>query len=200
MKHTEIEAIFTAKVTEYITKGYTFNLTTMAGSQGEIGKVDLRKGNEVIRVILQNKNDYDREARVEREMVVLTVGRSTEDVIRDNRPFDTMGPTFWNNKMEVIEQRIFYQISKRANYFVEDVEAYDEMVRKQYKRCIARGGYVSRDERQLPDWAKKIAKRYIKRTTGKDRVSGKNIKVFKSEAKGRLVYDVEYFGQTYRIH
>ena len=43
----------------------------------------------------------------------------------------------------------------------------DEMVRKQYKRCIARGGYVSRDERQLPDWAKKIAKRYIKRTTGK---------------------------------
>ena len=200
MKHTDIEAIFTAKVNEYIQKGYTFNTTTMAGSQGEIAKVDLRKGDEVIRVLLQNNREYDRDVHLAREMVILTVGRSIENVIRDDRPFDTMGSTFWNNRMEIIEQRRFYQISNRSNYFIEDVEAYDAMLRKQNKRCLARGGYVPRAERQLPDYANKIAKKYIKRTTGKDRVSGKNIKVFKEEAKGRLVYEVEYFGQTYRIH
>lgn len=200
MKHTEIEAIFTAKVAEYIQQGYTFSTTTMAGSQGEIAKVDLRKGDEVIRVLLENKHEYDRGTHMQRDMVVLTIGRSIENVIRDDRPFDTMGPTFWNKNMDIIEQRQFYQISNRDNYFIDDVEAYDEMLRKQNKRCLARGGYVPRAERQLPDYASKIAKRYIKRITGKDRVSGKNIKVFKGEAKGRLVYEVEYFGQTYRIH
>lgn len=43
MKHTEIEAIMTAKVNEFITKGYTINATTMSGSQGEIAKIDFRK-------------------------------------------------------------------------------------------------------------------------------------------------------------
>ena len=199
MKHTEIEAIFTAKVTEYIQKGYIFNLTTMSGSQGEIGSVDLRKGDEVLRILLESKREYDHEARLDREMVVLTVGRWNE-FVSDDRPFESMGTNIWNNRLEVIEQRTFYQINRRKDFYTEDQEAFDAMLRKQYSRYDARGGYVRRDERQLPDWAKKIAKRYIKRTTGKDRVSGKNIKVFKSEAKGRLVYDVEYFGQTYRIH
>ena len=199
MKHTEIEAIFTAKVTEYIQKGYIFNLTTMSGSQGEIGSVDLRNENEVIRILLENKREYDREARLEREMVVLTVGR-WNGTIEDGRPFDSMGATIWNSRLEVVEQRMFYQINRRSDFYTEDKEAYDAMLRKQNDRCEARGGYIRRDDRQLPDWAKKIAKRYIKRVTGKDRVSGKNIKVFKSEAKGRLVYNVNYFGQSYRIH
>lgn len=199
MKHTEIEAIFTAKVTEYIQKGYTFNLTTMSGSQGEIGSVDLRKGDEVLRILLENKRKYDHEARLDREMVVLTVGRWNE-AIPDDRPFDSMGATIWNSRLEVIEQRSFYQISRRKDFYIEDKEAYDAMLRKQYNRCVARGGYVMRDDRQLPDWSKKIAKRFIKRTTGKDRISGKNIKVFKSEAKGRLVYNINYFGQSYVIH
>lgn len=199
MKHTEIEAIFTAKVTEYIANGYTINLSTMSGSEGEIGKVDLRKGEEVIRILLEDKREYDREARLERNMVVLTVGRNTQQIIK-NRPFDTMGTCIWNNRLEVIEQMNFYQINNRRDFFTDDREAYDAMLRKQYDRCEARGGYVRKVDRQLPDYARKIAKKYIKRTTHKDRVSGKNIKVFKPEAKGRLVYDVEYFGQTYRIH
>ena len=199
MKHTDIEAIFTAKVTEYIQKGYVINLTTMNGSQGEIGSVDLRKGDEVLRILLESKREYDREARLDRQMVVLTVGRWNE-AIPDDRPFETMGATIWNNRLEAVEQRTFYQIDRRSDFYTEDKEAYDAMLRKQYDRCEARGGYIRRDDRQLPDWAKKIAKRYIKRVTGKDRVSGKNIKVFKSEAKGRLVYNVNYFGQSYRIH
>ena len=199
MKHTEIEAIFTAKVTEYIQKGYVINLTTMNGSQGEIGSVDLRKGDEVLRILLESTRAYDREARLDREMVVLTVGRWNE-FIPDDRPFESMGATIWNNRLEVIEQRKFYQIRRWSDFYTEDREAYDAMLRKQYDRCEARGGYVRREDRQLPDYARKIAKKYIKRVTGKDRVSGKNIMVFKSEAKGRLSYEVSYFGQTYRIH
>ena len=199
MKHTEIEAIFTAKVAEYIQQGYILNLTTMSGSQGEIGSVDLRKGGEVLRILLESKREYDRETHLEREMVVLTVGRWNE-FVPDDAPFESMGATIWNNRLETIEQRRFYQINRRRDFYTEDIEAYDEMLRKQYDRCVARGGYIRLEDRQLPDYARKIAKRYIKRVTGKDRVSGKNIKVYKSEIRGRVAYNINYFGQTYCIH
>ena len=52
MKSSEINAIYAAKVAEFLTAGYTINTQTMNGSQGEIAKIDFRKGNEVIRVLL----------------------------------------------------------------------------------------------------------------------------------------------------
>lgn len=97
MKHTEIEAIFTAKVAEFISNGYTINATTMAGSQGEIAKIDFRKGNEIIRVMLATDTEWTDNGT--RDMVKFTVGRSTENLANDNRPFDTMGITFWNNRI-----------------------------------------------------------------------------------------------------
>ena len=71
MKHTEIEAIFTAKVAEFITNGYTINATTMAGSQGEIAKIDFRKGNEIIRVMLATDTEWTDNGT--RDMVKFTV-------------------------------------------------------------------------------------------------------------------------------
>lgn len=197
MKHTEIEAIFTAKVAEFISNGYTINATTMAGSQGEIAKIDFRKGNEIIRVMLATDTEWTDNGT--RDMVKFTVGRSTENLANDNRPFDTMGITFWNNRMEIIEERRFYRIDNRANFYTEDVVEYDEMRRKQYQR------YRNRDDRrgrkELPEAARKIVKSLIKRKTGKSRVSSKEIKVIKMEATktDRPVYYAEYHGKTYKI-
>lgn len=197
MKHTEIEAIFTAKVSEFITNGYTINAATMSGSQGEVAKIDFRKGDEVYRILLEQTTEYNDHGT--RDVAILTVGRSTENVIRDDRPFDTMGPTFWNNRMEIIEQRKFYQVDRRADYYIEDVEEYDVMREKQYQR------YRNRDSRQqrreLPEAARMIAKQFIKRTTGKARVNSKEIKVYKgARYRGENIhYYAEYRGKTYQI-
>ncbi|MBR3239179.1 MAG: hypothetical protein IKF99_12145 [Oscillospiraceae bacterium] len=197
MKHTEIEAIMTAKVNEFITKGYTINATTMSGSQGEIAKIDFRKGDEVYRVLLEQTTEYNDHGT--RDVAILTVGRSTENVIRDDRPFDSMGPTFWNNRMEIIEQRKFYQVDRRSDYYIEDVEEYDEMVQKRYERYRNHDDY--RPRKELPEAARMIAKQFIKRTTGKARVNSKEIKVYKgARYRGENIhYYAEYRGKTYKI-
>lgn len=52
MKRTELDVIFTNKVNEYLARGYVFNTNTMSGSQGEIAHVDLRKGDEILRIVM----------------------------------------------------------------------------------------------------------------------------------------------------
>lgn len=52
MKYIDINQRFTAKVAEYIAKGYTINTATMSGSQGEVAHVDLTDGKQVVRVLL----------------------------------------------------------------------------------------------------------------------------------------------------
>jgi len=197
MKQTEIEAIMTAKVAEYITKGYTFSTTTMSGHQGEIAKIDLRKGDEVIRAMLATETEWTDNGT--REVVIFTIGRSTENVIDDAHPFNTMGKTFWNNKMDIIEQRRFYWIDRNADYFTEDVNEYDAMRSKQRKRYRNHDDY--RPRKELPEAARMIAKQYIKRTTGKARVNSKEIKVFKgARYRGENIhYYAEYRGKTYQI-
>lgn len=118
MKFAEINAIFTSKVAEYITKGYTINAPTMSGHQGEIGKVDLRKGEEVIRVLLDTERHHFREA------VVLIVGRNTDESISKNIG-RTGWDTIWNNKLEIIEKRTFWQMQKdyrEIDYYLEGEE------------------------------------------------------------------------------
>ena len=73
MKKHEIEAIFTAKVQEYIAKGYTISTTTMSGHQGEIAKIDVTNGEELIRILLEGMHEWNHEDRREIEAVVLTV-------------------------------------------------------------------------------------------------------------------------------
>lgn len=197
MKHTDIEAIFTTKVNEFITNGYIINATTMNGSQGELAKIDFRKGDEVYRVLLEQTTEYGNHGS--RDVAILTVGRSTENVICDERPFDSMGLTFWNNRMEIMEQRKFYQIDRCSDYYIEDVEEYDEMREKQYQRYRNRDSRQSRKE--LPEAAQMIAKQFIKRTTGKARVNSSEIKVYKAVRyrDESVHYYAEYRGKTYRI-
>lgn len=50
MKYDAIYKVFTDKVNKYLENGYMFRLSSMGGHQGEIGKVDLFKGNELIMI------------------------------------------------------------------------------------------------------------------------------------------------------
>lgn len=105
MKFAEINAIYTKTVTEWLSKGYTINTATMNGSQGEITKIDLTNGKEIIRIMLSNFNESFYNQGVE-----ILVGHSLEKNVKPNSS-DTWG-TIWSQNLEVISSQKFYQIGK----------------------------------------------------------------------------------------
>jgi len=150
MDRNELNRIFTGKVTELIAQGYQINAGSMRGSQGEIAKVDLRKGDEIIRVMMvQNSGwgsgcDYN-------GIFEIIIGRNTD------RIWDNWGDTIWSNHLEIISQIGFARITD--NYFVPLEEA-REMVDKRHARWRAK--QVS-DRRNLGEAYKSIALRYVQK-------------------------------------
>lgn len=149
MFENDIENAFTSRVAQYLADGYVFNLTTMNGSQGENGKVDLRKGDEVIRILLNERYEGDFVIRY------LLVGRST------NHLRDGWMDTIWNNDLEEIERTDFYVIGGRRGkkYFGtrEDAEA------AQKKRIERRGRKLTHVETDFSEAYKEIAYRILKK-------------------------------------
>lgn len=115
MKYIDINQKFTAKVAEYIAKGYTINTATMSGSQGEVAHVDLTDGKQVVRVLLDSFTEYDSFNSLSGLEIV--VGTPADKVV----PYDTVRyNTIWNNRLEVIESERFYEIGsskRRGNTF-----------------------------------------------------------------------------------
>lgn len=132
MKSTEINAIFSAKIAEFIANGYILNTNTMGGSQGEIAKVDFRKGDELIRILLYKKTIWGEDFRTA-DAVVLTVGRCTDDRAMVEGFY--RDATIWNNNLETIEERIFFRIgeSYRTDWYLEGKEA-EEALQKSHDR------------------------------------------------------------------
>lgn len=120
MKYIDINQKFTAKVAEYIAKGYTINTATMSGSQGEVAHVDLTDGKQVVRVLLDSFTEYDSFNSLSGLEIV--VGTPADKVV----PYDTVRyNTIWNNRLEVIESERFYEIgsSKRRGNIMSAVMA-----------------------------------------------------------------------------
>lgn len=116
MTMNEISAIATAKVNEFIEKGYVFNFGTMAGSQGDVFYADLVKGNLTYRVRVYYKGTgfFDR-------VITLEVRRVEKGFVEDS-----MGNTIWNNDGEVIESRYWHRLENRNGYvYTDDIEGYE---------------------------------------------------------------------------
>lgn len=134
MKATEINAIFSAKVAEYLTNGYEINANTMNGSQGEIAKVDFRKGSEVIRIVLFKKSLFTDNWM--RDAIVLLVGRCTDERVIKVTSFD-QDPIIWNGNLETVEERTFVKMGRwGTNWYVEGKEA-EEAMKKNRDRAHA---------------------------------------------------------------
>lgn len=199
----DIEAIFTEKVNEYIQKGYVFSPATMSGHQGEIGKVDLRNENEIVRVLLTAERDY----HADTQAVVLTIGR-VERKQRKGHEFDTMAPTIWNNKLDVIEQRTFYMISDKDEVFTEDPDEYEAIVKKQKARMHER--YSGRKTKRFTsDAMRKAVLPFVRRQDKCKRVKLADIKAIAKIERTAWVDDrhFDYFdysveltnGKTFRL-
>ena len=151
MNQNDINRIFTEKVTDLISQGYQINPATMSGSQGEYGHVDLRKGTEIIRVLLDDGSDYEEGV----DFMRLVVGRCTDQIRMGT--FDRLGNTIWNNRLEILFEIKFAKIAE--NYFT-DMETGVQMRRKRYLRWKQKDRRARRD---LPDSFKSAALRYVQK-------------------------------------
>ena len=151
MNQNDINRAFTEKVTELLGRGYQIYPGTMGGSQGEIASVDLYKGDEIIRVLLEHSAGHGEKP----DGVRLIVGRNT-DRIRMNC-FDKLGNTIWNNRLEILFEIEFCQIGE--NYYT-DAETGKAIQKKRDDRQRARRKPIRRD---LPDAFKCAALKYVQR-------------------------------------
>lgn len=158
MKFAEINKKFTAKVSEYIAQGWTINAGTMAGHQGEIAKIDLTDGKDIIRVMLDTNYTHDHIGNrfYCLDKVQLIVGRATDSVrINESRDFDTI----WNNRLDVIYCEEFYKIGRNRPEWYGTKEETMAAQDKNLERYIAR----QESPEQLPDKAKAIILPMIRR-------------------------------------
>ena len=113
MTMNEISAIATAKVNEFIEKGYVFNFGTMAGSQGDMFYADLVKGDITYRVRV-----YDSEDKNYNDILILEVRKVERGFVTD-----FLGNTIWNSDGEVVESHTWYHINRyRRNLYTDSFE------------------------------------------------------------------------------
>ena len=151
MNQNDINRAFTEKVAELLGRGYQIYPGTMGGSQGEIAHVDLYRGDEIIRVLL----DHSAGRGEKPDGFRLIVGRNT-DRIRMNC-FDTLGNTIWNSHLEILSEIELCQIGE--NYYT-DAETGKSIQEKRRARREARHESVRRN---LPDAFKCAALKYVQR-------------------------------------
>lgn len=202
MKHTDIENIMSAKVAEYIAKGYILSTVTMSGHQGEIAKVDVKKNGEIIRIMLNGESSWDDEGTIQK--TTLTIGRAIKKV-RSHSPFDTMANTIWNNELEVIEEMVWYSVDSSADYFSEDKAEIVAQHKLQMKRWRVRSAMreASVKEQVENEAAKQVALAYVRKQPRCGRVKMADIQKvvkFYSCEYSRMHYAITlYNGKTFKI-
>lgn len=142
MNKDDISRIYTSKIAELLSAGYQINPWTMSGSQGEIAKVDLTNGSEIIRVLIETSYEFPIG-----EIVTITIGRVVEQG----------GLTIWNHRLEVCSQIKFAQIAE--DYYT----TYDEGVKIEEKRAQRFARCANLPSPDLSDAYKMIALRWIQR-------------------------------------
>lgn len=192
MNQNDINRAFTEKVTGLLAQGYQFHPGTMGGSQGEIAHVDLYKGDEIIRVLLDRTIGRGEKP----DGVRLIVGRNT-DRIRMNC-FDTLGNTIWNNHLESLSEIEFCQIGE--NYY-NDAETGRAIQEKRDARRRARRESIRRD---LPDAFKCAALKYVQRQPRMKSCKLSDVTRVNRSSWGKVTpelygYEIEARGKTFRL-
>ena len=149
MNQNDINRAFTDKVSELLAQGYQINPATMGGSQGEIAHVDLRRGTEVLRVLLESESGFDGDP----DCLRLAVGRCTEELGRAS--FDSHS-IIWNERLEILFEIKFARITPE---FFTDMETGRHITEKRFDRWKSK---KTPSRRQLGDAYKEAALKYIR--------------------------------------
>lgn len=185
MKYADINRKYTEIVAQYMSKGYTINTATMCGTQGEIAKVDLTDGKEIIRVKTERFHEGLSHSGVE-----IMVGRCTDNVKPNEK--DKL-VSVWNQNLEVLYAERFYNI-RYSDWFVTEEEA--EQAQNLHRDRMRMAESESDTKPFKSDKALEIAKNYIRRKTGVKRIKDDCISVSKC-GFGRATYMVGYRDKVY---
>lgn len=187
MRYANINKKFTEVVTEYMSKGYIINTASMSGSQGEVAKVDLTNGKEIIRIKLASFSEWHKNI----EGFEIVIGKSTDNV----KPHSncTWG-TIWDGHLDVIKSIRFYTLSRNGSDFYGTEEEALAAADLRFARYKARN--TSCQTEDVTDKAKEIAKKVIRREFGAKRISEADIKVTKRDGK----YTINYKNKSYKLH
>ena len=164
MKYAELNKRFTEVVAGYMAKGYVINTATMDGSQGEIAKVDLTDGREILRVRLKSLGYESAKLKDGHyfygEGVVLTVGRADSKVVPNSH---NTWQTLWDNECEVIFEEKWYRAGRDNSWLVTREEAI-ENCRKSCERYERNNTYEDRfGYKELGEKASRIVLDFVKR-------------------------------------
>lgn len=163
MLFAEINRKFTEAVADLMARGYVINTATMGGSQGEVGKVDLTDGKEIIRVVLDNFGTpvVRIEGRFYRmEGLKLIVGRVTDQVTPNSQ---NAWQTVWNGNLEVISEDVFYEIGREHRDGSKWYGTREEAITQQDKEAERyRTRYIEKQQ-EFPDAAREIVLPFIRR-------------------------------------
>ena len=202
MKSADINAIYAAKVTEFLTAGYQINTNTMNGSQGEIAKIDFRKGNEVIRVMLNSQTIWGDNFRTA-DAIVLTVGRCNDERVINTKGFGR-DAIIWNERLEIIEQRTFIQFGRRrdCDWYLEGKEA-EEALERNRQRSHTRWEIERAEDARTrtkditSDELKTILISAVRRHMDKPKMKAERIaKIVRSWKNNRFEYTVTTVGKN----
>lgn len=181
LQFIDINKRFTEIVSEYLSRGYVFNADTMCGHQGEVAKVDLTDGHEVVRVYMErfrgNIFSFDPEG------IKIVVGRNHSDEIIPGGSCGWSGTTMWTSKLEEIYQESYYVIAENRHgitwYGTE--EQAKEACTKRETRFLSK---VVEDEISFPVVGKRkaIAKKYARKHMDRKRFSSKDMKILKTDS------------------
>lgn len=188
MKYADINKRFSEIVTEYLNKGYTFNTATMGGSQGEVAKVDLTDGTDIIRISIESFSNWQENI----EGLEIIIGRDTKGQVipnGSNRYYNTI----WGNDLEIIRTERFYRINHHAEFFgTEDDAKKASEVRKnrwRYQTGTSKGYQPSAK-------ALEIAKRIVRTKLGYSRIKSSDVRISKYDDG----YIVSYRNHSYKLH
>lgn len=163
MTYAGINKLFTDEVARYIAMGYAINCGTMNGSQGEIAKVDLTNGKEIIRVLLETHSvawkDY----------IEVKVGRCKSKNAKPNAGRTSW--TIWNDELEIISSSIYWKTSNWGNprneWFTTEEEV-DANNKKRMARAKAGNGEWESSGNKIytSDEVKRIVLPFVRRQKG----------------------------------
>lgn len=130
-KVQDINKRFTDVVTQYIDEGYVICTSTMNGSQGEIAKVHLIKGNSILNIFLDRETCFKEPFYY---ATVLTLNVREYKDLELNLTLDNWC-TIWNNKGTEISKEEYIKLNESTFALKED--AY-EMYQKKLARISNR--------------------------------------------------------------
>lgn len=185
MKYIDINKKFSEKVSEYMANGYYINTASMSGTQGEVAKVDLTNGKEIIRVRLESFYDFTLRG------FAIIVGKCVDNVKPNS---NDNWATMWNDNLEEIEIIRFYELGKlNANIYgtLEESKA-----ARAKRRARARNNMEFNGKKVTNTKAIELAKNIIRREFGYKRICEEDIRVIRDDGR----YFVSYRGNSYELH